>query len=237
MHLTDQHKALIITFCMAGTVVLSVFSFSLKQKEANIAESYYEIQPEDEPMTPEEMKVLDALNNQNNAKAETNQAYNENKESKHFDQAYKSIAPPEDYIPKNSSYEELKSFAKAHDYEDSKVNREEISSFDKVNELLKKQKDDSNNGRSTISFSLIDRDKIYIPIPVYLCEVGGTIVVNITVDARGDVTDAYINNSSTSRNECLTEHALEYARQSKFSSAVNKPSQIGTITFNFIGKH
>lgn len=221
---------------MAGTVVLSVFSFSLKQKEANIAESYYEIEPE-KPLTPEEMKVLDALDKLNNAKAETNKAYNENKESKRFDQAYKSIAPPEDYVPKSSNYEELQSFAKSHEYEDSKVNREEISSFDKVNELLKKQKDDSNNGRSTISFSLIDREKIYIPIPVYLCEVGGKIVVNITVNARGDVTDAYINNSSTSSNECLTEHALEYARESKFSSAVNKPSQLGTITFNFIGKH
>lgn len=236
MHLTDQHKALLITFFMAGTVVLSVFSFSLKQKEANIAESYYEIEPE-KPLTPEEMKVLDALDKLNNAKAETNKAYNENKESKRFDQAYKSIAPPEDYVPKSSNYEELQSFAKSHEYEDSKVNREEISSFDKVNELLKKQKDDSNNGRSTISFSLIDREKIYIPIPVYLCEVGGKIVVNITVNARGDVTDAYINNSSTSSNECLTEHALEYARESKFSSAVNKPSQLGTITFNFIGKH
>ncbi|GAA4280585.1 TonB family protein [Gaetbulibacter aestuarii] len=221
---------------MAGTVVLSVFSFSLKQKEANIAESYYEIEPE-KPLTPEEMKVLEAMDKLNNTKPETNQAYNENKESKRFDQAYKSIAPPKDYVPKSSNYEELQTFAKSHEYEDSKVNREEISSFDKVNELLKKQKDDSNNGSSTIRFSLIDREKIYIPIPVYLCEVGGKIVVNITVNARGDVTDAYINNSSSSSNECLTEHALEYARESKFSSAVNKPSQLGTITFNFIGKH
>lgn len=221
---------------MAGTVVLSVFSFSLKQKEANIAESYYEIEPE-KPLTPEEMKVLEAMDKLNNAKAETNQAFNENKENKRFDQAYKSIAPPEDYVPKTSSAEELQNFAKSHDYEDSKINREEISSFDKVNELLKKQKDDSNNGRSTISFSLIDREKIYIPIPVYLCEVGGKIVVNITVNSSGDVTDAYINNSSSTTNECLTEHALDYAKQSKFSSAVNKPSQLGTITFNFIGKH
>ncbi|MFH4966807.1 TonB family protein [Gaetbulibacter sp. M240] len=236
MHLTDQHKALLITFFIAGTVVLSVFSFGLKQKEASIAESYYEVVPE-EPLTPEEIKVLEALDKLNNAKAETNQAYNQNKENKRFDQAYKSIAPPEDYVPKNSSFEELKSFAKAHDYEDSKLNREEISSFDKVNELLKKQKEDSNNGRSTISFSLIDREKIYIPIPVYLCEVGGRIVVNITVDSKGDVTDAYINNSSSTSNECLTNHALEYAKESKFSSAVNKASQLGTITFNFIGKH
>lgn len=201
-----------------------------------MAESYYEVLPE-EPLSPEEIKVLEALEKLNNAKAETNQAYNQNKESKRFDQAYKSIAPPEDYVPKNSSSEELKSFAKAHEFEDSKVNREEISSFDKVNELLKKQKEDRNNGRSTIRFSLVDREKIYIPIPVYLCEVGGRIVVNITVNAKGDVTDAYINNSSSTTNECLTDHALEYAKESKFSAAVNKDSQLGTITFNFIGKH
>ena len=62
-------------------------------------------------------------------------------------------------------------------------------------------------------------------------------MVNITVNASGDVTDAYVNNSSTSSNECLIDHALEYAKEARFNADASKPSQLGSITFYFIGKY
>lgn len=237
MRLTDQHKALLITFLIAGTVVLSVFNLSLQKQSEFISESYYEVTPEEE-ITEEEVKILEALEKLNASKAETNSAFNETTKSKHFAQAYKTIAPPEDYVPKSlNSGENEKAYTKEYEeVDDSRLNREELSSFDKVNDLLKKQQDDSNNNKSTISFSLKNREKIYIPVPIYLCEVNGKIVINITVNANGNVTDAYLNSSSTSSNECLIEHALEYAKDAQFSKNVSKPSQIGSITFNFIGK-
>lgn len=237
MRLTDQHKALLITFLIAGTVVLSVFNLSLQKQSEFISESYYEVTPEEE-ITEEEVKILEALEKLNASKAETNSAFNETTKSKHFAQAYKTIAPPEDYVPKSlNSGENEKAYTKEYEeVDDSRLNREELSSFDKVNDLLKKQQDDSNNNKSTISFSLKNREKIYIPVPIYLCEVNGKIVINITVNANGSVTDAYLNSSSTSSNECLIEHALEYAKDAQFSKNVSKPSQIGSITFNFIGK-
>ncbi|WP_345005885.1 hypothetical protein [Snuella lapsa] len=202
-----------------------------------IAESFYEIEPE-EALTEEEIKVLEALEKLNASKAETNEAFNETQEAKHFAQAYKPIAPPEDYIPKTSSLAEGPNTASKsyENTEDSKLNEEELSKFSKVNDLLKKQQEDSNNSKSTISFSLKDRNKISIPPPVYLCEKGGKIVINITVNAKGNVTDAYVNTSSNSSNECLREHALEYAKKSTFSSDPSNASQIGSITFYFIGK-
>ncbi|WP_223549602.1 hypothetical protein [Aestuariivivens sp. NBU2969] len=238
MHLTDQHKALLITFLISGTVVLSVFNFSLKKYSDRIAESYYMVEPEEE-LTEEEIKILEALERLNATKAETNQAFNETQQSKQFAQAYKPIAPPEDYVPKTSSSAEGPNTATKsyEDTEDSKLKDEELSKFSKVKDLLEQQKDDGNNAKSTISFSLKDRNKVYIPIPVYLCEVDGKIVVNITVNSQGKVIDAYINTSSNSSNECLKEHALEYAKQSLFSADPNKVSQIGSITFYFIGKH
>ncbi|WP_242203911.1 hypothetical protein [Aestuariivivens insulae] len=238
MRLTDQHKALLITFLMSGTVVLSVFNFSLKKHSEFISESYYMVEPEEEP-TEEELKILEALEKLNATKAETNQAFNETQQSKQFAQAYKPIAPPEDYVPKTSSSVEGPNTAskRYEDAEDSKLKDEELSKFSKVSDLLKKQQEDGNNSKSTISFSLKDRSKVYIPIPVYLCEVDGKIVVNITVNAKGDVTDVYINSSSNSSNECLKGHALEYAKQSTFSEDPSKASQLGSITFYFIGKH
>lgn len=239
MHLTNQHKASLLTLLIAGTVVLAVFSFSLKQQKENIAESYYEIEPEKE-LTQEELKVLEALENINNTKAETNRAFNETKTNKHFAQAYKTIAPPEDYQPKSSdinSDDVLETFkSKYKIVNPAKVEKKEKSSFNKVNDLLEKQKGEGANTKSTVSYSLKNRNDIYIPIPVYLCERSGKIVVNITVNSRGDVVDAYTNTSSTSSNECLIEHALQYAKEARFNTDASKKSQIGSITFNFIGK-
>ncbi len=238
MHLTNQHKALLITLFLSGTVVLSVFNLSLNKQSERMAESYYEMEPEKE-LTEEDIKVIEALEKLNASKAETNKAFNETKNNSRFSEAYKPIAPPEDYVPKtNSESESTDRFTKAYEStNDSKLNTEELSSFSKVSDLLKKQKDEGNNTKSTISFSLVDRTKVHIPIPIYLCEIDGKIVVNITVNAKGHVTDAYINTSSTSSNECLVEHALEYAKESQFNADASKKSQIGSITFYFIGKH
>ncbi|WP_248724866.1 hypothetical protein [Seonamhaeicola sp. ML3] len=240
MRLSDQHKALLITVLISATVVLSVFSFSLKKQSNGIAESFYEIKPEEE-ITEEELKVLEALDKLNNSKAETNQAFNSSQKSNKFAQAYKAIAPPEDYVPNHTDFnseETLKSLKdryKNNHKED--VSDKALSQFDKANDVLKKQQEEANNANSTIGFSLKGRSKVHIPIPIYLCENNGKIVVNITVNASGKVTDAYVNTNSNSDNECLIQHALEYAKASVFSKDDSKPSQIGSITFHFIGKN
>ncbi|GAA4294511.1 energy transducer TonB family protein [Aestuariibaculum suncheonense] len=240
MRLTDQHKALLITLLIAGTVLLFVFNLHLKRQNELVAESYYEMEPEEE-LTKEEIKVLEALEQLQGSKAETNQAFNETDNSKHFAQAYKTIAPPEDYVPKTNTSTDTgdsdntnaigENFSK-----DKAIKEEELSAFNKVSELLKKQKSEGVNKKSTMSYSLKGRTHNFMPTPIYLCEEGGKIVVNITVNAQGTVTDASVNGSSTSDNQCLKEHALEYAREATFSEDPSKPSQVGTITFNFIGK-
>ena len=240
MNLSDKHKALLITLLLSGTVILCVFNLSLKTQDELIVESYYEIEPEKE-LTPEEAKLLEALEKINASKAETNSAFNETEKNKHFAQAYQQIAPPEDYVPA-SSEESDGADDSSNSIDDKKplkpaINKEELSAYSKVNDLLKKQQNEGVNTKSTISFSLVNRKKIYIPIPVYLCEVDGKIVVNITVDGNGKVIDTYINTSSTSSNECLIEHALKYAKDSRFSADVSKNTQLGSITFSFIGKH
>lgn len=244
MNLTNQHKALLITFFLCGTVVLSVFNFNLKQRNQLASESYYEIEPEEE-LTEEDVKIMEALARLNNAKAETNSAYNETADNKQFAQAYKTIAPPEEYEYQRPTSDE--------DYDDGDgentaslpqekkplkpaIKEEELSSFSKVNELLKKQRSESVNTRSTISYSLVNRTKVHIPVPVYLCEVDGKIIVNITVNDKGNVTNAYVNSSSTSSNQCLIQYALEYAKESQFSAEPTKKEQLGSITFNFVGK-
>ncbi|WP_308991461.1 hypothetical protein QLS71_005440 [Mariniflexile litorale] len=240
MRLTDQHKALLLTFLISGTVILSIFNLSIRNKKEAIAESYYELEPEKE-LTEEDIKIIEALEKLNNSKAETNSAFNETDKNKHFAQAYKQIAPPEDYVPKSSEENDGEDDGSNSLGENKPIkpaiNKEELSSYSKVNDLLKQQQNTGVNTKSTVSFSLVDRKKVYIPIPVYLCEVDGKIVVNITVNADGNVIDAYINSSSNSKNACLIGHALDYAKSSQFSTDSSKKTQLGSITFSFIGKH
>jgi hypothetical protein len=90
-------------------------------------------------------------------------------------------------------------------------------------------------GGSTLTYSLKDRRLLSYNTPRYLCERSGKIVVNIKVDSDGIAYEAYINGSSNSDNDCLIEHAIEYARSVRFNAS-NRTDQLGSITFYFKGK-
>ncbi len=242
---------MLITLLISGTVVLAMFSLQIKKSADFISESYYEI----EPQTIEELKALEEeLRAAEAAKSTTNEAFNEDQEFKEMMKNFKSMASndfekntkeqedvseelsktTDDVMTSNSNYNNSKAYA---------VKEKERQSFNKAKDILamhssKKTDDDSKSNRSSsVSFSLSNRDKVKLPPPVYLCEVNGKIVVNITVDSNGLVTDTYINSSSSSDNQCLIDHALEYANNAIFSSDTATKSQIGSITYYFKGKN
>lgn len=87
--------------------------------------------------------------------------------------------------------------------------------------------------RTTISYSLVDRNAYTIPPPIYTCIEGGKVVVNIEVDAFGSVTKADFNEkSSTTSNGCLVENAIDYAYRAVFNSSTRN-NQKGSITYMF----
>lgn len=90
--------------------------------------------------------------------------------------------------------------------------------------------------RTSISYSLIERNAYSLPPPIYTCIEGGKVVINIKVDSNGYVTEASFNDgSSGTSNGCLVDNALAYAYKARFSSD-SKASQIGTITYLFQSK-
>ncbi len=250
MKLLDKHKALLITLLISGTLVLAMFSFHISKNTQFISESYYEI----EPQTIEELKALEEqLKAEEVAKASTNEAYNEDEEFKEMMKNFKSMASNDfekttqeqeniseevsetldDVITSTSNYNSSKTYA---------ITEKERESFNKAKAVLasqtnKKTDNTRANRNSTVSFSLKNRTKVKLPPPVYLCETTGKIVVNITVDSNGLVTDTYINSSSSSSNQCLIDHALEYAQNAIFSEDANTKSQVGSITYYFKGKN
>ena len=89
-------------------------------------------------------------------------------------------------------------------------------------------------GRVTVSFSLSNpvRTSRYLDVPAYLCEGGGEVVVEITVNRSGEVTAARV---ASGGDECMRSTALRAARSSRFNIDPSAPARhTGTITYIFI---
>lgn len=108
-----------------------------------------------------------------------------------------------------------------------------------LGEREEKKEEFTNNlaeRKTSVSYSLVNRNNYKLPPPIYTCIEGGKVVINIIVNSVGNVTDASFNTkSSTTSNGCLVDNAITYALKAKFNSS-EKASQKGTITYLFQGK-
>ncbi|TDU43156.1 TonB family protein [Gelidibacter sediminis] len=261
MELIERHKALIITILISSTLVMAMFAIGIKKNTEVIAESYYELPP---PPTPEEQKLLEEMAMNDPNISETNKAYNSANDFKEVMKNFKSVNSNElNEHSKQTETEATEVPDEVNDVEntitteDHSVSENELSSYSKINNVIamrsaqKRASAKSNGNNSTnnlannssvntnssVSYSLVNRKDKHLPPPVYLCEDSGKVVINITVNASGEVIDAYVNNSSTSKNACLVDSALQYANEARFSPDASKNKQIGSITYYFKGKN
>lgn len=101
----------------------------------------------------------------------------------------------------------------------------------------KKEETKPYSGPSVLSWSLDGRRASRLPIPAYRCYGAGEITVIITVNNRGDVVNAKVDDSTSSTDGCLRTFAIRAARLSKFSASPEAPArQMGTITYAFIAQ-
>ncbi len=236
MDFFDRHKALIITSLLFAILMLALYNFNLSSHNKQVSEMLIDLNQyrleEQEEKQPEEAQEKAP---ENQRKIQTNQAFNEDKETRDADFKNKL----DEIFEKNSTEQEQ---AENEQTDGSEGNY----SIKKKNSEEKKDRSDGDNSSelatqksaaydySSISFSLKGRRAVKIPNPVYTCDTAGKVVVNITVDANGYVIDTSINkSSSTTTNECLTGQALEYAAGARFSKLSGKDSQPGTITYHF----
>lgn len=106
---------------------------------------------------------------------------------------------------------------------------------DKQEQLLDSLKSVFYSGKSSVSYNLPDRYARFLPIPVFKCEFGGRVVVEISVDRRGKVQKARVLASASDRDDCLYDVAVDAALRSSFNEKPGAASlQTGTITYNFV---
>ena len=92
-------------------------------------------------------------------------------------------------------------------------------------------------GPSVVSYSLDGRKASHLSIPAYRCMGAGMVTVIITVNPRGDVINAQVQEEASSPDQCLREFAVRAARLSKFSSSTSAPDrQMGDIIYQFIAQ-
>ncbi len=72
-----------------------------------------------------------------------------------------------------------------------------------------------------------------LPRPAYTIQEEGRIVINITVDPRGNVIMAEIGKGTNIDHATMRKSALEAARKAKFNSIQGTNNQSGTITYRY----
>lgn len=100
------------------------------------------------------------------------------------------------------------------------------------------EEDQVYEGPTNIFFSLKDRKITRLKVPVYKCEGGGLVQVEIRVNRRGKVEWVSIDTAvSTTTDPCLLTAAKNAASATRFSFSTQAPLlQSGTISFRFIAQ-
>jgi len=189
-----------------------------------------------EELIEEEEKQLEEL--QNSDPVESHMAFNETAkpsignpeplktlEELREEQAASESDDPSDLISDSEYAERVKELAQKREEKKQLLGEKEAQKEEYTNNLAKR--------RTSVSYSLVDRNNYRLPPPIYTCIEGGKVVINITVDSNGNVIEADFNSrSSGTSNGCLVDNAITYALKAKFNSS-DKAIQKGTITYLF----
>ncbi len=239
MDFFDRHKALIITVLIFSILILSMYNINISNESKKIRETLIELNdirpetpPEEEPQ-PEEQEP--PAPQPPKPAFETHQAYNQNQQESQsnlesrLDEIFEKNAAQQEASEEDATQPSLGDVAVSSS---RKATKKEASEGNNTTKETSVKQGSSRN--SSISFSLIGRTAVDIPNPIYTCDRAGKVVINITVNALGNVLKTSVNKSaSTTSNECLTDMAQEYARKARFSRQPGRDSQPGTITYNF----
>lgn len=92
-------------------------------------------------------------------------------------------------------------------------------------------------GSVTVSFSFMNpiRNSVSLTVPAYMCQGGGQVVVNATLDRNGKVIAASVDKGHSTSDNCMVNTAINAARNSRFNLDTSAPDKHqGTITYIFI---
>lgn len=241
MNPTRQQLSLLITMFSMAIVVLVLYSVQLGGKSEEDEDYIVEMILDNEMLeellkeeTPEDQAQSEAIESHIAFNETAKPSYGNPEPLKTLEEILEEKAaseegePSDDLIADSEYAARVKELTKKREEQKQLLGEKDAQKKEFTNYLAEK--------RTTISYSLLDRNSYTLPPPIYTCIEGGKVVVNIEVNANGYVTDASFNErSSGTSNGCLVDNAIAYALKAKFSKS-SKQDQKGTITYLFQSK-
>lgn len=158
---------------------------------------------------------------------------------------------PSDYIDKvkeeliksgklgvDNYIDEQKKMKESNGNENLNVAKDTIRNKEKVKPTKSQELAANFKGPTRIYYDLVNRNHLYLPIPIYKCEGSGKVVLSIEVDQNGVVQKAQIvDRESTASDPCLIETAINTALISRFNPDASSPRiQLGMLTYEFVAQ-
>jgi len=158
---------------------------------------------------------------------------------------------PSDYIDKvkeeliksgklgvDNYIDEQKKMKESNINENLNVAKDTIGNKEKVKPTKSQELAANFKGPTRIYYDLVNRNHLYLPIPIYKCEGSGKVVLSIEVDQNGVVQKAQIvDRESTASDPCLIETAINTALISRFNPDASSPRiQLGMLTYEFVAQ-
>ena len=214
-----------VSYRDTGKYVWIEFESQREEKALQILEQKEEVQGYDE----EEYWTTIAANLSNEPEEEFDI-------EEYMDQLKEELIESGDIIKENNYIDDRKQIKKTLEagitsYIEDKRTEEIKNKIEKTSAEIAAQ----YRGPTRIFYELAGRVHKNLPLPIYLCEGAGKVVVDIEVDRKGLVVTSAINESETAIvNECLYEAAKKAASLSIFNTDYSAPNrQSGKITYHF----
>ncbi|NAS12692.1 hypothetical protein [Poritiphilus flavus] len=241
MNLNRSQLSFLITFFSLSIMVLLLYNIHLGAEakeeyviEMSLADEDLEELLEEQEKLLEEMAKADPIKSHMAFNETAKPTYGNPEPLKTLEEIMeeKEAASDEDlkdFLDSEDSYTaNLKELAKKREELKEMLGEKEAQKQEFTQNLAKR--------KTSVSYSLVGRTGYRLPPPIYTCIEGGKVVINIEVDANGNVIEADFNDkSSGTSNGCLVDNAITYALRAKFSSS-NLAMQKGTITYLFQSK-
>ncbi len=230
-----------------GTLVFHIILFSAllfaevgmkgNIKEEQLLIEFPDILPEEEEKAPEEQKPddlaaqVDKTNNNltNVASNRLSVEKSTTSKDKFFDDSYLKEVNEAKQLVSNVNNQLAK----------EKVNLDDIKMPVETTEGMNPDsiKNIIYTGESNIVYYLENRYHVSLPIPVYLAQGGGKIIIEIVVDRQGKVIQATPKAGQKVRDEQIIIYAQTAALRTLFNADPKSPSaQKGTIHYTFIAQ-
>lgn len=233
----DHRTGLLVTFVAAIILVLVALFVTItinKQQtyDAILIDMLNELEQQEQ--IEQEKEIVEALDFSDIANLSSNEnasELNENlRDAKNTDasQIYQEAEEVANRVKGNRQMYEQGLREEAAIANSAKLNKDDQS---KVRENVKIQ------GSVTVSFSFANpvRNSVNLTVPAYMCQGGGQVVVDATLDRNGRVIAASVNKARSTSDNCMVNTAVSAARSSRFNLDTSAPDKHqGTITYIFI---